>query len=102
MFWIKLIAGLLILTICIAKIVDDLSQKKPIRGNRRVGALPLTLVALAAMSTPARAEANDVCRAREQRCEMRCSAQNRVGSMEHLKCNDQCRYIESFCRKERD
>jgi hypothetical protein len=57
---------------------------------------------LVALVTGAPAKANDVdntCRAKRFRCESFCSSSNRVGSMEHLKCNEQCRDDESFCRK---
>lgn len=60
----------------------------------------LTLTILIALSAPARAENTDnSCRTKRFRCEQQCSTSNRVGSAEHLKCNDQCRDDENFCRK---
>lgn len=52
------------------------------------------------LASSSSAAPNDVCRAREQRCEQRCSTKNQVGSMNHLKCNDECRAEETFCRRE--
>lgn len=45
--------------------------------------------------------ANDnICRARESRCELRCGDSTPGGSIQRLKCYDRCREDESWCRKE--
>lgn len=43
---------------------------------------------------------DDTCRARMHRCERRCSEDNTIGSMEHLKCNERCWESYQWCRKE--
>jgi len=60
----------------------------------------LVLSILIALATPAHADNTDnLCRTKRTRCESFCSANNKVGSADHLKCNDQCRDNENFCRK---
>ena len=59
------------------------------------------LFTILGMTTTAAADtgSDNLCRTKRFRCEAQCSANNKVGSAEHLKCNDQCRDDESFCRK---
>jgi len=61
----------------------------------------LAVLAMLSISTSASATpVDDHCRARETRCEMKCSTSHKVGSAEHLRCNDECRNDEQFCRRE--
>lgn len=62
--------------------------------------LAVILMALGITTTSSATPADDLCRAREQRCEFKCSNNNKIGSAEHMRCNDQCRNDEQFCRKE--
>lgn len=57
------------------------------------------LILLTTITT--QAAPSDICQSREQRCEMKCSQKNQVGSMPHLKCNDECRADAAVCRMER-
>lgn len=62
--------------------------------------LSIILMALGITSTSSATPVDDHCRTREQRCEMKCSTNNKVGSDGHLRCNDNCRSDEQFCRRE--
>ena len=53
------------------------------------------------MTTIAQAAPSDICQSREQRCELKCSQKNQVGSMAHLKCNEECRADAAVCSMER-
>ena len=58
-------------------------------------------VLILTMTTIAQAAPSDICQSREQRCEMKCARDNKVGSMPHLKCNEECRADAAVCRMER-
>ena len=45
-------------------------------------------------------QADDVCRVREFRCELRCNGSTQGGSMSRLDCYTTCRSEEQYCRRE--